>query len=121
MIVELSSPFYNRKSTSVSVGQKKRRERLKAIAIDACLTFHSLSRVPSRVRARVRTLHVLDRGTHTVWDSRVLVLVLDRDIAPVLDPYSTNHDDLRVSSLSNGAMNEHCAVYCVSNEAVKNF
>jgi hypothetical protein len=46
-------------------------------------------------------------------------LVLCLDIDPFLYLYNTYHEDRHEGSLSNEAMNEHCAVYYVLNEAAK--
>lgn len=63
--------------------------------------------------------HVLYHGTHIVRDNHGLSLVLALDTAPSLYPYNTYHDDRHEDNLSNGAMNEHCAVYYVLNEAMR--
>ena len=79
-------------------------------------TFRNPSQAPAQDHALSHKPPVLYLGTRIVLDIHGLVLCLDID--PFLYLYNTYHEDHHEGILSNEAMNEHCAVYYVLNEAV---
>lgn len=81
-------------------------------------TFHNLFQAPAQGHAPSHMLHVLYHETRIVLDIHGLCLV--HGLCLYIDPflYNTYHEDRHEGSLSNEAMNEHCAVYYVLNEAV---